>query len=132
MTLDDVSDRIAIIELASAYENAFDEGDLDKHMATWTDGVSFDSPFGSFSDEAGYLAWLTGFKAQTVANGGTRHLMTNHEIGIEGDTATMTSYLTILNKADRTIISTGVFTDRLRRTEDGWRFVHRTISVDGR
>lgn len=136
----DAAAKLAIIELAARFENAFDDHDLDAHVATWTSPMSFRSPFGDHDDLDGYREWAQGFMSQTSDMfGGTRHLLTNHEVEVDGDEARMTCYLTIFGRdgaqmgaeGQAVVAATAAFTDdRLRRTENGWRFTHRTLEVD--
>lgn len=123
------SDELEIIELANRFENTFDRGDIDAHMATWADGASFVSPFGNYELPGPYRQWVQGFYNETSAFG-TRHLITNNEVQVSGDRATMTCYLTILNQTDRSILATTVFNDSLARIDGQWKFTYRELTVD--
>jgi ketosteroid isomerase-like protein len=125
-------DELAIMELAARFETTFDAGDVEGHLDTWVDDLSFESPFGSYQGKAAYRAWVEEFNRQAMAGGGTRHLVTNFEIEVAGDEATMTCYLVILGATTPPAVGfTTVFTDdRLRRVDGEWRFVHRTLEVD--
>ena len=125
-------DKLAIMELAARFETTFDAGDGGGHLATWVDDLSFESPFGSYQGKDAYRAWVEAFNRVAMAGGGTRHLVTNFEIDLAGDTATMTCYLTILSATTPPIIgATAVFTDdRLRKVDGEWKFAHRTLEVD--
>ena len=131
-------DTLAIVQLAHHFENAFDQGDMEAHLGTWVEDLSFTSPFGDYDTRAGYRDWVTGFSEQMQAAGGTRHLITNWVLDGAGDAATMTCYLTILGQAMSegrpTVVATVRFEDRLVRTGAdgfrGWRFAHRTLHLD--
>ena len=103
-------------------------------MSTWAEKVTFRSPFGDYDDRESYREWVSGFYAQTSSMGGTRHLITNNVIAVDGDRATQTCYLTILgqtmNDGAPAIMATVRFEDELTRTADGWRFVARTLHLD--
>jgi ketosteroid isomerase-like protein len=101
---DAMADQLAIAQLVYRFENAFDAGDLEGHMATWAEEMSFESPFGSYQDRQAYREWVRQFIEQTKAMGGTRHLINNAEIEVDGDMATMFCYLTILNQQKRSIM----------------------------
>ena len=132
-------DTLAIVQLANHFENAFDAADIDAHMATWADDLSFTSPFGDYDSRDGYREWVTGFSDQMQGAGGTRHLITNWVADAAGDdAATLTCYLTILgqtmNDGRPVVVATVRFEDRLVRTGaggfGGWRFAHRTLHLD--
>jgi hypothetical protein len=133
-TRTNAADHAAIIELSNFFENAFDQGDADAHMATWAKEISFESPFGNYADRDAYREWLVGFMEQTQAMGGTRHLITNNVIDIEGDRAVQTSYLVILgqtmNGGSPGLMATVRFEDELVRTSEGWRFTKRVLHLD--
>ena len=135
------TDKLEIQELAARFEHAFDEGDFDAHMALWKSEMSFESPFGNYDTAEAYRGWVEGFYEQAQGNyGGTRHLVTNFDIRVDGDSASMTCYLTILARdgaqlADapgRAVIAgTAAFTDdQLERVNGEWKFVHRTLVFD--
>ena len=131
---------LAIVQLAHHFENTFDAGDLNAHLATWGEALAFASPFGDYDDHAGYREWVTGFSQQMQQAGGTRHLITNWVIDEDGvDAATMTCYLTILAQtADAgkpAVMATVRFEDRVERDParegfGGWRFASRRLHLD--
>lgn len=130
----DAADHIAIMELSSLFEIAFDEGDADAHMATWAEEMSFTSPFGDYDGREGYREWLEGFMAQMSGMGGTRHLITNTVIEVDGDRARQTCYLVILgrtaNEGGPALLASVRFEDELVRTPEGWRFAARELVLD--
>ena len=137
MAQDTLKDQLDIKELAARFEKAFDDGDMDAHMATWAQEMSFTSPFGSYDTREDYRGWVEGFYNQMSEQyGGTRHVMANHEITVDGDTATMTAYLIIFGRnggdtPQPVVAGTAAFTDdRLERIDDQWRFTHRTLVFD--
>lgn len=123
-------DKLAIADLASRFETAFDRGDVVAHLATWTDNPHLESNMGNYIGMPAYREWLDSFMAQTRAAGGTRHLITNGEITVSGDEASATFYLTVINQKSGLIMGTATFDDRLVRQADGWRFKQRTLAVD--
>lgn len=122
-------DHLEIQDLVNRFENAFDQGDLDAHMATWGEEITFRSAFGDFDDRASYREWASAFMVQTRAQGGTRHLITNTEIEVDGDRAVHRCYLTIIMRRERQFY-TSAFTDALLRTEKRWRFRERRLESD--
>ena len=128
MTTDD---KLAIKELTHKFERTFDEAELQQHMSTWAATMSFRSPFGNYDTADEYFAWLEQFSDQMQEKGGTRHLITNHEIILSGETsATMICYLTILSRKDATIMTTTRFDDVLTKVDGDWKFSRRTLTVD--
>ena len=102
-------EHLAIQTLVNRFENAFDQGDLDAHMATWGEEITFRSPFGDFDDHSSYREWASAFTAQTREQGGTRHLISKRCDG------------RIYNPA---------FNDVLLRSDNGWRFRQLRLESD--
>ncbi|MGL5819038.1 MAG: nuclear transport factor 2 family protein [Phycicoccus sp.] len=124
-------DRAAIMRLIHRFENAFDLGDFDAHLATWADDMSFGSPFGDFETKADYEQWLRGFYTWAQENyGGTRHLITNFDIAVDGDDAVSICYLTVLARQGPVIAATSVCRDTLRKTDGAWLLIRRDLTVD--
>jgi ketosteroid isomerase-like protein len=126
----EVADKLAIMQLVHRFENAFDAGDIDAHMATWAEEMAFESPFGTYSDRNAYKEWVIGFMGQTKAMGGTRHLITNTIIDIQGEEASMFCYLIILNRQKRSIIASSTCQDSFRKIDGEWKFTGRVLHVD--
>lgn len=122
------ADRMAILELSARFDNGLDSEDAAKFVATFTpDGVLA----GFWGDSRG-PAGLKGafdFMLATFARN-KRHVVTNHEIVITGDRATMYCYLTVFDRAALAVTGTATFTDELVRTPAGWRFARRTLRAD--
>ena len=125
-------DKDAIRELTVAYNSAWDEGHTDKWVGVFTSEGVFtmeDNP-----DVVGAEA-LREFSA-SLRDGGFVHTTTDHAIEVQGDTATQVCRL-ILSKRSPTKapgsavwITTGRYTDELRRTPEGWRFARRAFVPD--
>src|SRR3712207_3197219 len=62
-------DKVAIMELAARFENTFDAGDVEGHLDTWVDDLSFESPFGNCQGKDAYRAWVTEFNRVAMASG---------------------------------------------------------------
>lgn len=64
----------------------------------------------------------------------SQHLVGNHEIAVDGDTATHRCYLQAQHVREAAVggpnyIVAGRYEDRFARTEAGWRISHRTLTV---
>lgn len=127
-------DHIAIEELSFLFDNALDEGDIDTHMDTWADEMRFESPFGSYTSKADYREWVEEFHRSAQGYGGTRHMVINNVIAVNGDRATQTCYQVILGRTSGdgapSLLASARMEDELVRTPDGWRFSGRTLHLD--
>ena len=128
------ADHRAIVELSNFFDNTIDEGDIDAHMSVWADDMRFESPFGTFDAKEDYRAWVEEFHRSAQAYGGTRHLVTNNVIGVDGDRATQTCYQVILGRTEDDgapkMLASARMEDELVRTPDGWRFARRVLHLD--
>lgn len=122
------ADRLEIMDLGARFDNGLDGEDAEKFVATFVpDGV-----LAGFWGEAKGPQQIRGaydFMLATFAKN-RRHVVTNHEITVEGDHARMFSYLTVFDRATNTSIGTATFTDQLVRTPHGWAFQRRTLQAD--
>lgn len=123
-----LADQLAIRELVARYNYAIDEGRPEEWVATFVPDGTFESTaLGSHTGADALLAFATGYIA--AVNG--RHCTTDFVVDVEGDTARSRCYLIAVNNAAAPIVSTtAVYDDVLRRTADGWRFVHRKVTPD--
>lgn len=127
-----MADREDIIELLNLYGLAMDTrrwdlfdriftADVDADYGAsshWTDRARFKADFGSFHEL---------FDA-------TQHVMTNHLVQVQGDTAFANTYgawrLVRHAAGDPPVWDgTGYYDDRLVRTGEGWRIAHRICRV---
>ena len=125
-------DRQAIVDLTIAYGWVLDHGprtDLDQVFTAdavavygGEEFVGRDAIVDKVEDALGHL---------TVS----QHIVTNQQVEITGDTATCRCYLHAQHTkrgtegGDNWIVA-GRYIDELRRTADGWRITHRTLTVD--
>jgi SnoaL-like domain len=122
------ADRLDIIELGARFDSALDAENRDRFIGTFL-------PQGML---AGFWGEATGpeqvgaafdFMLATFARG-RRHIVTNHEVTVDGDRATMFSVMTVQDRATNATIGTATFTDTLARDAEGWRFMRRTLVAD--
>lgn len=124
-------DRFEIQAVVDRYATALDRRDWDLLEQVFTRDVVFDSG-----------EWVAKSLDEYVANvktylggcGPTQHLLGNHRIELDGDRATCACYVRAFHLdrdrgADLTYDMGGEYRDRLERTPDGWRIVHRTLEV---
>ena len=122
-----VEDRLAILELAARYSHAFDYGDVDAWTQTFTeDGVLTDGERSATGRE-GLRAFAEG---SGTGEHPTRHWTNNHVIEGDGDTATHSSYIMVLNKSGPIIIGVGIYHDKLKKVDGEWKFVRRHVTVE--
>ena len=126
MRPDGVSDRLAIGEVMSAYAFALDTKDWDALMALFVpdariDYSSFGGPTGTPADVVGWLQ--TSLAAFDVC----QHVITNHRITLDGDSASAHSYVVnpLGSGGDVQLLGGGSYLDTFARTPDGWRFTSK-------
>lgn len=60
----------------------------------------------------------------------TQHLITNHDVVIEGDEARCTAYVQAQHwSPDRYFLLGGTYANRLERSPDGWRITRLTLTM---
>lgn len=64
----------------------------------------------------------------------SQHMVSNHEVDVDGDSATHSCYLHAQHVREDTpggslYVVAGRYEDRLARTPDGWRIAHRQLVV---
>jgi hypothetical protein len=123
-----IEDQFAIRELVARYNYAIDEGRPEEWVATFVpDGTFESSALGRHTGPEALLAFAKGYIAAVKG----RHCTSDFVIDIDGDDARSRCYLIAVNNAAAPIVSaTAVYEDVLRRTADGWRFVHRKVAPD--
>ena len=131
----DHTDRAAISELHHRYYLSTDDKDVDGFMECWVDDgfEGFFSPFGDFEDRESLRTFEHDHTHGGTADG-KRHFSGNLVMrqGDDENTVLATSYMTVVDVVNAPrIVATGKYTDSVvRRTQDGWKFVRRELSVD--
>ena len=116
-------DRLEIMDLAARYNHAIDFGDAGAWAATFTADGTFEMPGRSLSG----AAELEAFAKQAQA--GTRHWTNNLLIEGDGDHATLRCYLCLQKNGSGEPLTTGLYTDELRKVDGRWRFAVRKVSI---
>ena len=129
------SDEQAIIDLAIAYTWALDTKQLDDLRSVFAPDATADLN-GVQCD--GLDAIIARIERPISRLDATQHLVGNHQVTVDGDTATHRCHLQSQHVkrgtqgGDNFLIG-GTYEDRLARTPEGWRITHRTLTggVDG-
>jgi hypothetical protein len=126
-------DIAAIVNTINVYPIAVDSEQWDLFDLVFTADVrcGFGGP-AAWSDLAALKA---GFAAIHAQFDGTRHVTTNHQVAVDGDTAHAIAYVHGRFVKTRTeggdlFESTGWYEDRLIRTAAGWRIATRNCLMD--
>ena len=125
-----VNDRLEILDLIARYNHAIDVDDGE----AWADTFAEDAEFaGSYGPPIKGRAALLEFGGNGIARRGrVRHWTNSPVIEGDGDTATIRQYLLLLllTEEGTKLGHTGVYHDELRRIDDAWKFVRRTVTGD--
>lgn len=122
-----MDDYEAIRQLVARYNVAFDEIDVPGWLDCWTsDGFFERSNAGRAYEGTEQLTELL-----STFNIKGRHVTTDFQIDVQGDTATMSCYLTYLDRANHHALAMfGVYADELRKVDGKWKFSSRRLEVD--
>ena len=125
-----LADRLAITDVLTAYATAIDARDFAAVRDCFTDDATLDysSVGGPRGDVEEVVGWLEEMLTPILL---TQHLLANHRITLEGDTASAEVQLInpfVAGTADEptVLVFGGHYTDRFRRTPAGWRIVEQT------
>jgi len=123
-----LSDYVEIRQLNALYNRLADAGDGEAYAQLFTEDAEFHI--------AGNQTYC-GRKEIASAAAATKvtvHVTTEPEIEVDGDSATQRVRMMALYRAeDRSrndFVSSGWYTDELKRTTDGWRYYRRRAEVD--
>jgi len=120
-------DNIDIQQLYAKYNNAIDSGDAEGWAATFTpDGV-----FNTFNGHDALVGFVKMWREKL--GGATRkHWNTNLQISGDSKEASASVYLMLVDFGTKppSILMTGMYSDSLIKTKDGWRFTKRTTKAD--
>jgi 3-phenylpropionate/cinnamic acid dioxygenase small subunit len=128
-----VADELEIRNLQARLAHLADEGDLDEYITLFTDDAIWEgSSFGRWSGLEGIMQGATERRAGGTSGPGThsRHVLTTTMIELDGNEASGRSvfhYYTHTN-ATPVLAIMGVYEDKFRRTEQGWKMSHRKIN----
>lgn len=127
-TLQVAADRIEIMELGAQFDNALDSENRQRFIAAFVpDGVL--EGFWGQAKGPEQIGKAFDFMLSTFAKN-RRHVVSNHEIEIYGDTAHMFSYLVVFDRATNSSIGTATFTDAVVKRNGHWLFQRRRLKAD--
>ncbi len=121
-------DRLDIIELTATFDNAMDSEDIEKYLGTFIENGELAGFWGSTKGKENLRAEFPQL-LDTFARG-RRHLLTNHEVTGNGNSATMYSYLTVFNRDTPNMAGSGTFNDEVIKVDGKWFFKKRTMNAD--
>lgn len=120
----DPRDRQEIRDLTCRYNDAFDGADGPAWVGTFTEDGVFESRVGGrVEGRAGLLEWFDKRPHDTI------HATTDALVEGDGDTATQVCTVIVFERLEdgtAYLRSVGRYSDRLRRTAEGWRFSYRS------
>jgi ketosteroid isomerase-like protein len=122
-------DVLAIRDVVDRYCVGIDRRDWDLVRSCFTADCDADyGRSGRWHEREPFVAWLDEVHRDV---GPTMHRLTNHQVHVEGDVATATSYLDALLHVEHRgfdllhVIAS--YADELVRTDDGWKIASRRV-----
>lgn len=121
-------DESEIVDVMSRYAAGVDRRDPVVYRSCFTDElevVMLGQDFGRLpADE-----WVSRAMAAVATHQATQHIITNHDVEIDGDEATCTAYVQAQHwSPDASLLLGGTYTNRLVRGEDGWRICRLVLT----
>lgn len=124
------SDVELIRRLTHEYAAYLDGGRLDELVSLFTADATWDGSGWGIPPVQGTAALKDFFASTMSSNAGTVHLVLNHIINADGDTAEGTACFHAFGRSlDGTLQdSLGIYTDSFVRTPQGWKFSRRAVT----
>ena len=116
------------LELRSRFDNALDGEDADDFASVFLPGGVLAGFWGESTGHAPIRQAHAVMRATFAED--ERHVVTNHEIAVVGDHATMFCCLTISDRKALAVTGTATVTDEFRKVDGAWRFVRQTLAAD--
>lgn len=125
-----VEDKLEIVELSNAQMRSLDNHDVDAWVEAWVPDGRFIATYGAFAGRDAIREFINGHIAAGKEDG-ARHLMTNYVVDGDGDIASITCAVTKIQvEKPPFIIASGIYTDSVVRTSEGWKFESRQLDID--
>ena len=121
-------DYIDIEQLYATYNHAIDSGDAEAWAATFTPDGTFNT---RFTGKEGLMGFIKMWR-EKMNGANRRHWNSNLRITPSAEGANGTVMLMLLDVSTKppSIASTGMYTDVLVKTANGWRFKTRQVKGD--
>jgi len=129
-TTQNFADHLEIQKVINLYASAIDKHQWSALESVFTEDAEADFiELGVFKGRQTISDLISSVLTQCSV---TQHLLGNINIEVEGDTASASCYLSALHVglgdyAAETMTVWGEYKDKLVRTSEGWRIVHRTL-----
>ncbi len=121
----DAADTLEILQLAARYNHAIDYGDPEAWAGTFTEDGVFNGGPQPVSGHEALAQFAAGFGVNMA---GAQHWTNNHVVDGDGDEATHTCYLNLVQtKEGAKSIVTGRYQDSLKKVDGQWRFTERNV-----
>lgn len=122
-----MSDRDEIVDLTIRYATAIDSQQYSLLTTVFTDDAHVD--YGEVGQWTGGAAVATFMEAAHAVATHTMHRMSNQAIDVNGDTATVRTYVDALILFEGGGANPiGYYDDHVARTDEGWRITRRTYT----
>ena len=125
-----IQDRFEITEILHRHQIAIDQRDGDAYAALFAADGRFESPFASAVGTAEIKRMTLGLHASGFTED-KRHYLGPVSVELDGERARAISYWWVADTADPPrVFATGRYVDELKKTDGGWRIVHRRQEAD--
>ena len=128
-----IEDKFAIEELIARYNQSLDSGDYVTWVACWAEDATLDGIGKLLTGKPQIQAFADQYEGSTRSKiNALKHYTVNILSRIDGDTATSSSYLQLVNTTDKgvKILFTGRYEDDLIRINGQWQFARRKLHQD--
>jgi hypothetical protein len=123
-------DKIEIQQLSNRQMRNLDAHDVEGWVGCWVPDGQFIATYGTFTGRDEIREFIKGHIAAGKEDG-ARHVLTNYVIDGDGDQATVYCLVVKLQvEKPPFIIATGVYSDVVVRTPEGWMFRSRQLDID--
>lgn len=129
-----LEDELAITRLVASYGPLVDAGDADAVANLWAEDGEYDVEGWHMRSREDVRAMVLSDGHQHLIGGGCTHFLSPAYVTLRGDEATaVCESLLVRNKEGQySVRRAGANHFHLRRTDEGWRIVHRTTrGLDG-